>query len=189
MMAIEKKLYTVEEFERFAERGENRDRLLELIQGEIFEKMPTEEHGVVAANIVAALSNFVKPRKLGRIGVEVRHRMPNDKANSRLPDVSFRSETQTPIVTKGSVPMMPDLAVEIHSPDDAYQDLDAKARYYLKNGSRLVWIVYPKTRIVKICTLTETGDLHEETVGIEAKLSGKDVLPGFTLPVSEIFDF
>jgi Uma2 family endonuclease len=82
---------------------------------------------------------------------------------------------------------MPDLAVEVFSPDDDYQDLKAKAKYYLQNGSQLVWLVYPKSQTVEICTLTETGDIKTETVGIDGVLDGGAVLPEFTLPVRDIF--
>jgi len=50
-MAIQKKVYTVEEFERLADSAANRERLLEHIDGENIEKIPTEEQGVVALNI------------------------------------------------------------------------------------------------------------------------------------------
>lgn len=50
-MAIQERLYTVEEFEAFIAEAENVDRLFELIDGEIFEKMPTEEHSLIIGNI------------------------------------------------------------------------------------------------------------------------------------------
>jgi Uma2 family endonuclease len=184
-MAIEKKLYTADEFEQFAEADS--DRLLELIDGEIYEKMPTEEHGMVAGNIHAPLWNFVKPRKLGRVGIEVRHRRPEDQRYSLLPDVSFTSaERLLPIVEKGSVPQMPDLVVEVKSPDDTYKDLRAKADYYLANGSRLVWLVYPQRLEVEVCVKDQNGTVHRHTV--KDVLDGGDVLPGFRLPLAEVFD-
>ena len=113
-MVVEKKLYTVAEFEAFLAEPENRDRLFELINGEIVEKMPTEEHGMIAAEIARLLGNFVKPKKLGRVAVEARHRVEKDNHNDLLPDVSFTSqERMLPLVTQGAVPQMPDLAVEI----------------------------------------------------------------------------
>ena len=50
-MAIQPKLVTVVEFEQFLALLENGDRSFELIHGEIVEKVPTEEHGLIAANI------------------------------------------------------------------------------------------------------------------------------------------
>ena len=174
--------YTVEEFEQLFGQAEYGDRLLELIHGAIVEKMPTEEHGVVAGNVFAPLHNFVTPQRLGRVGFEVRHRPPDDAYNSRLPDISF-SSVRRPLVTKGSVPTMPDLAVEVQSPDDSIKEMREKASYYLANGAKLVWLIYPRKRIVEVYDANgEIDILHEGET-----LSGEDVLPGFTLPVIDIF--
>lgn len=187
-MAIQKKLYSLEEFERFADSSENREKLLELIDGEIFEKMPTEEHGVVALNIGSAVKLHVKKNHLaGHVGVEVRHRNPVDKRNARIPDVSFRA-TDEAAVQRGSVPAMPDLAVEILSPDDEYQDMLEKARFYLHNGSRLVWLAYPKLRTVTSCWLSDDGVMQTRTHDINSTLDGGDVLTDFKLTVKDVFD-
>lgn len=181
MSAQQERLYTVEEFEHLLTLPENRERLLELINGEIVEKMPTEEHGEVALLIGAALLAFVRANKLGRVGVEVRHRMPQDKRNSRLPDVSFIAG-QRPRVAEGSVPQMPDLAIEIKSPDDSLKELREKAQYYLLNGARLVWI----WDIAKRLVIALTPD--DEQIFLEHEtLDGGDVLPGFSLPLKDIF--
>ena len=181
MSAQQERLYTVEEFERLLEQPENRERLLELINGEIVEKMPTEEHGEIAALIAAALVAFVYPRKLGRVGVEVRHRIPRDQHNSRLPDLSFISGKR-PRVEVGSVPQMPDLAVEIKSPDNSLKKMRERADYYLLNGARLVWLVDPLKHFVIVLTADEEQILLENDT-----LDGGDVLPGFSLPLKDIF--
>jgi Uma2 family endonuclease len=187
-MAIQKKLYTVEEFEKFADTWENTDRRFELIEGEIFEKLPTEEHGVIAANIAGFVWTFNHQHKLGILTIEARHQMPGEKYNARMPDVSFiRGAERTP-VKKGSVPQMPDLAIEIQSPDDDFQDLHAKAKYYLQNGSRLSWLFFPKTRTVDVCTWNaQKRDMDVKTLMIDDTLDGGDVLLGFKVAVREIF--
>jgi Uma2 family endonuclease len=172
----------VDEFEQFLRQPENVDRLLELFNGEILEKMPTEQHGMIVMNIGAELTVFVKKYKLGRVGTEVRHRHAKDRQNSLLPDLSFTSGQRT-LVTEGSVTQMPDLAIGIKSPDDTLKQLRDKAAYYLANGSRLVWLVVPGKRYVEI----HRPDQEEEIVFGSDVLDGEDVLPGFTLPVSEVF--
>jgi len=179
---LPKRKHTVEEFEQLFVQADYGDRLLELIHGEIVEKMPTEEHGVVAGNVVFALRGYVQSHKSGRVGVEVRHRIPSDKWNSRMPDVSY-STVRRALVIKGSVPAMPDLAVEIQSPDDSIKAMRKKATYYMANGAKLVWLVYPRKRIVEIYNANgEIDILHEGDT-----LSGEEVLPGFTLPVADLF--
>ena len=77
---------TVEAFEQFELLPENADRLFELINGEIVEKVPTEEHGIIVLNIAAPVREWVRQYKRGRVGVEIRHNRPGDRHNARLPD-------------------------------------------------------------------------------------------------------
>lgn len=115
------------------------NRAYELINGEIVEKVPTEEHSLIAGNIFAGLRAFAKEHNLGRVAFEVRRQIPGDHHNARLPDVEFTSKDRLlPVVREGAVPQMPDLAVEIKSPTDTYIGLREKAIYYLKNRSKLV---------------------------------------------------
>jgi Uma2 family endonuclease len=173
---------TVQEFEHFLRLPENRDRLLELIDGGVVEKMPTEEHGYTAGIFVTRLNNFVLPHKLGVVAVEARHRIPTDRRNVRLPDVSFR-QGNAPLVKEGAVAQMPDLAIEIQSPDDTVKSMRDKAAYYLANGARLVWLVFLRKRYIEVY---RPGEEMEILFGSDI-LDGGDVLPGFSLPVAEIF--
>jgi len=177
------RLYTVDEFEEFIARPENSDGLFELINGEIVEKVTTEEHSLIVGDLYLALRTFVDQHDLGRVAFEVRRRVPGDQHNARQPDLEFtRKERLLPVVRKGAVPQMPDLAVEVKSPDDSLSKLREKAAYYLANGARLVWLVYPKKRLVIVLTPDSEEILTEDDT-----LDGGDVLPGFTLPVRDIF--
>jgi Uma2 family endonuclease len=181
---------TVADFERFADAPENTDRRFELIHGEIIEKVPTEEHAVIAGNIHAYLWNFNKQHQLGgRVGVEPRHKIPGDDHNARLPDVAYTSAARAlPVTRSGSVPQMPDLCVEVASPDDTPRLLREKAFYYLSNGAVLVWLAYPGVRRVEVCTRNADGAMAILTVGADGTLDGGALLPGFTLPVADIFE-
>ncbi len=176
------RLMTADEFEHLVDLPENQDRLLELIYGEVIEKMPTEEHGVITANIMAPLHTVATPKRLGRLGVKVRQRLPQDRLNSRMPDISF-STAQRPMVRKGGVPEMPDLAVEVKLPDDSVRQMREKAAYYLDNGARLVWLVYPHKRLIKVYS----PDADVEILVEGDTLTGGDVLPGFAMPVAQVF--
>lgn len=179
---IPEHLVTADEFENFVDLPENSERLLELINGAIVEKMPTQEHGFIAGNIITAINIFAKPKRLGRAAVEARHRVPEDSINARMPDVSFTS-AQQPMVTRGSVMYMPDLAVEIQSPGDTVKMMREKATYYLANGARLVWLIYPRKHFIEAYSL----DADVEILLEGDTLTGGNVLPGFALPVSEVF--
>jgi Uma2 family endonuclease len=179
---IHQRQYTVDEFEHFLRLPENRERLFELIHGEIVEKMPTEEHGYIAALLITILNNFVLPRKLGIIAAEARHRVPGDTHNARMPDVSFSAGSRA-LVKEGAVSRMPDLAIEIQSPGDTVKEMREQAAYYLAHGTRLVWLVFPRKRYIEIYC---PGEEMEIAFGGDV-LEGRSVLPGFTLSVEEIF--
>ena len=164
---------------------ENTERLFELIDGEIVEKVPTELHSIVAGNFYSSLREFAKPRKLGRVVFEVRYRVPNDERNTRVPDVSFtRTERLLPVVEQGTVPQIPDLCIEVQSPDDSPKEMRDKAAYYLANGARLVWLAYTKKRQVE--ALYPDGEFDIFSGG--DTLTGGDVIPGFSIRVSSLFE-
>jgi Uma2 family endonuclease len=78
----------------------------------------------------------------------------------------------------------PDLAVEIVSPDE---DIFGKAEDYLHAGTQQVWAVYPDKHMVYVFTLDADGTIRSKPFGIDDTLDGGSFLPGFTLPVREIF--
>jgi len=182
-MAIQSRQYTVAEFEQILAEPENSERLLELVNGEIIEKMPTEEHGIIVLNIGGEIRIYLKTNPIGRVGVEIRHRNPEDDYNDRLPDISFTADITNPVVTKGVVLRFPDLAVEVKSPDVSYRQMREKAEYYLANGVKLVWLVYPEKRIVDVYR----ADGEIQILNENDSLDGGEVLPGFSMPVSDIF--
>lgn len=183
-MTIREQLYTVADFESFISLPQNTDRHFELINGEIVEKMPTEEHSLIIGDIYFPLRTFVDQHNLGRVAFEVRRKMPGDDHNARLPDVEFTAkERLLPVVRQGAVPQMPDLVVEVKSPDDSLLKLREKAVYYLSNGARLVWLVFPDRQQIEV----HTAHSAVATLGIDDTIDGMDVIPGFSLPVRDIF--
>jgi Uma2 family endonuclease len=80
--------------------------------------------------------------------------------------------------------LIPDLCVEVVSPNDSYTDVDEKVARYLADGVRLVWVVNPRAASVQVYT---ASTIQSARLTAEHTLDGGDVLPGFTLPVSQIF--
>lgn len=188
-MALQRpNVYSIEEFEAFIALPENADRRFELIDGEVIEKMPAEEHGVIVSILNGEIYVYLKGKPIGRVAVEPRHKMPEDRRNSRIPDLAFTSsERALPVTRKGAVPQMPDLAVEVKSPDDNVNLLRVKAAFYLANGSRLVWLVYPDQRLVEVYRPDADITLLVDNEKRHDVLDGGDVLPGFTLPLHDNF--
>lgn len=55
--------------------------------------------------------------------------------------------------------------------------------YYLQNGTRLVWLVYPEKQQIEI----HTADAPIQTPGLDDALDGGAALPGLTLPLRDVF--
>jgi Uma2 family endonuclease len=181
-MAVQKQVYSIAQFEEFIARPENEERLFELIDGEIVEKVVTQAHGIVAANFATHLNLYAWQRPIGRVAVEARHRPADDDENDRLPDVSFVADMSKAVVREGAVLSMPDLAIEIKSPSDSLRKMREKARYYLANGTKLVWLAFPEQRVIEVYTPADEYILGEDEI-----LTGGDVLPGFAVPVRDLF--
>lgn len=172
---------TVAAFADFLARPENANATYELINGEIVKKVVTEEHGIYVLNIGAEIRAYLKQNRIGHVTTEAQHSV--DAYNNRRPDVSFR-RTTGPAVRQGAIPQMPDLAVEVKSPSQSYDLLREKARYYIANGTQLVWLVWPASQTVEV----HRPNTEPETLTVDDTLDGGDVLPGFELPITVIFD-
>lgn len=183
------RLLTVEEFEELpAAYDEHGNELAyELVDGQLVAVTPpAPEHGIVALRLGARLLAFVEAHALGWVWVEggvVLRRAPD---TVRGPDVAYvrsdrlgsRSEARQ--FFAGA----PDLAAEVVSPSDRATEVFTKVQEYLAAGTRLVWVLEPTTR--SVTAYTPGGAAHLHLPG--AALDGGDVLPGFTVPVAELFD-
>jgi len=175
------RLMTVAEFEKIAEADDN--RRLELIHGEIIEKMPTQLHAYIIALLTTAIMNHLTDHPIGKVLVEARYHIPDDQHNARIIDLSFITHEKGTLVEEGAAPYMPDLAVEVQSPGQTEKLMLEKARYYLANGTDTVWLIYPKKQIVEVLTTTERHLLVAADT-----LNGGDVLPGFALQIDRLFE-
>ena len=179
-MVIRDHIYTIHTFEEFIAQQPN--RLFELVHGEIVEKLPTQEHGILAARLAARLTVFVEDNNLGRVAVEARHSPPDDDYNDRLPDVSFSADYD-PVVKKGAVKKMPTLAIEIKSPDDSYRQMRETADFYIANGCQVVWLIFPERQTIEIHRLNHTPQTLTEADVLDAP----DILPDFSLALNYLF--
>ena len=143
------------------------------------------EHGSIVASVTAPLTLFVKQHGLGRIyGAETGFQIARDPDTVRAPDVGFVAAARMGAKpSRGFVPGPPDLAVEVVSPNDRAGEVLAKVFDWLDAGCRAVWVVDPPTRTVTVYRSRE----QIVTLGPDDELTGDDVVPGFRLPVAEIF--
>lgn len=159
----------------------------ELVEGRIVPMSPTgNKHGGIELNIGAALREFVRPRKLGKVQVgEVGIYTQHNPDTVRGVDVLFISnERHAGQKSPGYLEVAPDLVVEILSPNDRWIDVTQKLREYFAIGVRLVWVVDPEARnVYAYSALTDVREFSEND-----ELPGDDVLPGFSVKVAELFE-
>jgi Uma2 family endonuclease len=143
------------------------------------------EHGRIAMAIGTALTNYVKLRGLGVVtGAETGYQIGHDPDTVRAADVGFiRAERVPPELTLGFFDGAPDLAVEVLSPGDRAGEVLAKIQEWLIAGCRAVWLVDPVRRTVSVYDRQD----RVVTASVAQEVRGGDVLPGFALPVAEIF--
>ena len=185
------RVMTLEEFEaRFAgKRYEYVDGRavpmgpeISLPNGEVVVTPETAGHGLLVSEIGAAVGEFVCEHKLGQVfaagtGFWI-------KLNIRAADVAFITAERMKAVKRGEwLPFPPDLAVEVISQYDKAQEIRDKAEEYMENGTRLLWIVYPERRIIDVHRSGQPIVKH----AAGDRLDGGDVLPGFSIPVEELF--
>lgn len=111
---------------------------------------------------------------------------------SRTPDVMVYAGDQIeqfkathPDYRERPIPYVPDLVIEVVSPNDKIVELDTKTEAYLADGVRLIWVIYPHSRKAIVYAPDAEQPRHLNINGI---LDGEDVLPGFQLPVAKIFE-
>ena len=183
-MTQQKTLMTADEFFDFCCRNDGR---YELVQGEVIELPPAnDEHGEISINIGTAFNNYSRQSGVGRTRAETGYRLEQEPDTVRGPDISFvlLPRGQGVPLTRRFVLGAPDIAVEVVSPSNTASQIRRKVAEYLAAGSQRVWVVYPAARSVAVhradgTTITYTGD---------DVITDEELLPGFVLPLSEIFD-
>jgi Uma2 family endonuclease len=144
-------------------------------------------HGALAATICMWLGQFVFAQRLGDVlATGTGFILSHNPDTVRAPDAAFVTAERVAQAKRleGFFDGAPDLAVEVVSPDDKAEEIDAKVLEYLEAGCRLVWVVQPRTK-----TITEYRSLDQVRVLTQRDtLDGADVVPGFTVPVKEIFE-
>jgi Uma2 family endonuclease len=162
-----------------------RTALYELVDGTLVEKpMGLEESGI-AALLIMFLNNFVHPRGLGLVTAPDGP-FRTESGSIRLPDISFFARARRPggKTPKGPVaPVALDLAVEVLSKSNTKKEIARKLDEYFASGTRLAWIVDPKTKTVRV----HTSPAQSTRLERDAVLDGGDVLPGFRLTLAELF--
>ncbi len=185
-MATQERVYTVDDVWRLEQEPRHPTEKYYLIDGELHIKMsPNQLHSEIANLIAHYLTGFVLERGLGRVTIECGYHPPGKRKLVMLPDVAFEGMPRAAQPSRSTyVPYMPDLAVEIISPSQSWAETRRKAERYLRHGTALVWLVDPESEIAEVW---RRDMAQREVIAADGELSGGDVLPGFSLPLSKIF--
>lgn len=176
----------------------NAQQPFEFINGERIPLMPTVTgHSEAIQAIFIAFYLFIQARGIGKAYTETTFVLTStDEVNwvkgSRVPDVMVYAGHQVadfkakhPDWRDRPLPLVPDLVVEVVSPNDKIVELDAKIDAYLADGVRLIWVIYPHSRKAIVHTPDAEQPFHLNITGV---LDADDVLPGFQLPLAKILE-
>ena len=188
-MTLLTQTYTAEDLWELSGEPDYAGLRLELSEGELIVMSPAGgSHGVIALRLGRFMGDFVEAQQLGFVfGAETGFVLDTGTGGAytvRAPDVAYVSRDRLPGGAPDRfVPLAPDLAVEVVSPNDRADEVNRKLLDYLRYNTRLVWLVYPATH-----TIVVHDGAAARVLGENDLLDGGAVLPGFTLPVKRVFE-
>jgi len=170
-----------EDFDTFVMLPENRDRLFEFIGGEIIEVVSNGKSSRMGMRVGARINLFVEQHDLGYVtGADGGYMVSGERY---IPDAAFVSKQRQPEPSNEPYnPIAPDLAVEVLSPSNDASEMRIKIVNYVRAGTT-VWVFDPDKKHVEIYSPHHSP----RVIGLDETLDGGNILPGFTLPVRDIF--
>ena len=164
------------------------DILYEIVDGR-FEELPpmSTQAAVVASRLTRKMGHFAEKNGLGEVVTEVLIGLTPRSRRKHRPDVVFvsygRWPKEKPVPSTDPWPVVPELVVEVVSPKDIAEGVQAKIKEFLDAGVQLVWVIYPQLGwVIAYETLQK---LRGFTMADE--LDAEPVLPGFRLPLRDLF--
>jgi Uma2 family endonuclease len=183
-MAITSKLMTWQELAELPDDGMR----YELARGVLLTMAPPfVGHGKTADRIGRSLDRHVEDHQLGEvIRAEVGYLLTTRPDTVRAPDLAFVSAAHREALgqIRGYFPGSPDLVVEVVSTNDRLTRVATKVAEWLEHGAKLVFVVNPRRKTVEV----HRPGQPTRTLGVDDVLDGEDVVPGWTLPVRDLFD-
>lgn len=156
-------------------------------QGELIIMPPTGGiTGDINSDLNYQLRGWSRKNKLGKtFDSSTGFKLPNGA--NRSPDASWVKMERWNALTEDEkekyIPLCPDLVVELMSPSDTLEKIRAKMKEYMDNGASLGWLINRKQKQIEIYRPNQEAEI----LNFPQTLSGEDVLPGFTLDLTEIW--
>lgn len=173
---------TVKDLEKL--QVEHPEYQMELIDGQVQVMSPSGyESDEVAIELARQLSNWVRPRRLGRVtGSSAGFVLPN--TDTRAPDVSFVKAARLRQSPRRFAELAPDLIVEVKSPTDKLTQLRQKIQNFLAMGTTVGILIDPEARQVEVY---RAGDEAAVVLQDGDRLTVPELLPGWSVAIAELW--
>lgn len=177
-----KTILSLEQFEQLPDDG----LLHELDEGDLVVMPPPKpRHGTVLLTLGNLLKEFLRKTPAGSVTTQIGFLLKQEPATVRAPDVAFLRGTRAQLALSNEyIEGAPDLAVEIVSPSDSASQMMRKVNQYLRSGGHTVWVVYPESRQAHVFEAAGTS----RVLGEDQTLDAPNLLPGFSVPVKNLFE-
>lgn len=158
----------------------------QLIDGELFmSPSPQFFHQEIILNIASTIREYLRQNPIGKV-VLAPSDVEFDKDNVFQPDIFFIRKERLGIVDKHGTKGAPDLVVEVISGSTGRLDLGPKKMIYAQTGVLEYWVVLPASRTIEVYRLPDSAEQPAATLAEGVSLT-TPLLPGFALPVVEVF--
>jgi len=162
--------------------------LYEIVNGQRVDLPPMSAYATwLASCLHGQLWPYAREKGLGMSVAEMLFVLDAEHNLRRRPDVAFVSTARWPLdralPETGDWDVVPDLAVEVISPNDVFKDVLAKVREYFHYGVQVVWVIAPEERQVYVYD----APTHVCILTGQDELMGGEVVPGFRLPLGQLF--
>jgi Uma2 family endonuclease len=187
-MAIQEKIYSAADLWELSHDSRYSETRLELSEGSLIRMSPGSiKHGLIATRFLSRIDVYVEQNDLGYVSIAetgyLLFKGDDGRDTVRAPDIGFFKHGRLPggIPDKGYALLVPDLAIEVVSPNDTATDIQNKVNDYLKAKIPLFGFFYP-----------DSGTMNVWRDGVMTRLTlddvfeGGDVLPGFRLNLREV---
>jgi Uma2 family endonuclease len=162
--------------------------LYEIVNGQRVDLPPMSAYATwIASRLHGRLWPYAEDKGLGTSVTEMLFVLDAEPNLRRRPDVAFVSTARWPLdralPETGDWDVVPDLAVEVISPNDVFKDVLAKVREYFHYGVQVIWVFAPEERQVYVYD----SPTHVRILTGQDELMGGEVVPGFRLPLGQLF--
>ena len=154
---------------------------------------PTDEHQWLGFEIATHISPFVRERELGLVLMAPRDVLiRREPLRIRQPDALFLSAARagvrrpSDLVGQSRIEAPLDLVIEVISPSNTRRYVEEKLRDYHSIGVLECWLVDFSSRTIEVWRLSEDSMALVATLDMDDTLR-TDVVPGFSLPVANVF--